>query len=230
MLTSFYSTYGATRAWRLARRPERWCGKPPRSSGRRLWRGLSHLSGVTWQDLILYSIFIFVLSGGWAAGYWYHCPSVPPSKPGEKYNTRDKSLLFRSLNKCYWIRDSWSLNTKQPNKWYHKLASILDIYYCWLNKKLKRGFFTRRQKSDEIPWDRVTRYLMDRVSARQARKEVTTVLTSSSAWFEMASMARLAWDEYWRWGREIERTWVKAGICPWEGRLGLYWRVSWSAR
>ena len=40
----------------------------------------------------------------------------------------------------------WSLHTKQPNKWYHKLASILDIYYCWLNKKLKRGFFARRQK------------------------------------------------------------------------------------
>ena len=171
MLTSFYSTYGATRAWRLVRRPERWCGKPPRSSGRRLWRGLSHLSGVTWQDLILYSIFIFVLSGGWAAGYWYHCPSVPPSKPGEKYNTRDKSLLFRSLNKYYWIRDSWSLNTKQPNKWYHKLASILDISDCWLNKKWKRGFFTRRQKvmkSHEIEsrgtsW---TKYLPDRHKKR----------------------------------------------------------------
>ena len=116
-------------------------------------------------------IHIRLLSGGWAAGYWCHCPSVPPSKPREKDNTRDKSLLFRSLNKCYWIRDFWSLNTKQPNKWYHKLASILDIYYCWLNKKLKRGFFTRRQKvmkSHEIEsrgtsW---TKYLLDKRKKR----------------------------------------------------------------
>ena len=100
------STYGATRASRLAKLLGRLSGKPPRNSGRRLWQGLCLLSGDLGKEFNDNNlIFINFFPGEWAAGYWCPCPSAPPSEPGQKCKTHDiNSTLFRSLNKCYWIR------------------------------------------------------------------------------------------------------------------------------
>lgn len=112
-LDTIPSMYGAMRALKLAKQPGKLFGRPHRNNGKRLWQGLCLLSGdfllIFWPKTKQFRPSDFI--GEWAAGYWFPYPSVPPNEPEQKCATHDNLLLFRSLNKCYWIRGDCLYNS-----------------------------------------------------------------------------------------------------------------------